>query len=265
MAAHRQTRSTVYQQTFATAELLENIIVHLPARTILARMLGVSRFWNNVINASPAIQTKLWRRPLSDLVSSPVGLADFDDIFFQYGVETFESGMPIYSGSYEINSVFPGAPTQQPRYPNLSHIDIPEQPLDVSMELQDKQVVQVAITRDHPSEASCESPSWLDMHVSEPPITTARIEVFAETESTHLGATSDESGYMAPESAVTATQATLRDSGGVTFGMVRDVADKIVGSSNHPRLVRGEKLVTIRICFVADRAEISLPDMPGRD
>jgi hypothetical protein len=68
---------------------------------------------------------------------------------------------------------------------------------------------------------------------------------------------------MAPESAITATQATLRDSGGVTLGMVRDVADKILASSNHPRLVRGEKPVTIRICFVAERAEVSLPDMPG--
>jgi hypothetical protein len=136
-----------------------------------------------------------------------------------------------------------------------------------------KTLVHVTITGDVPSRASRETPSWLDMHVSDPPITTAWVEVFADTRPVESGSTnkkSDDLRSLRNESenliilpGVTTIEATLRDSGGVTFGMVRDLADKIAAQSYHPRVVREESLVAIRICFVVDSAEISLPGMPG--
>ena len=261
MAERRQTRSMAdgpaHERTLAIAELLENIIVHVSARTILARMLGVSRFWNNVINASPAIQTKLWRRPLSKRVSSPVGLLNSRDAnkHIHPDAEAFKSSVPIYSGSYQINAVFPGSPTQQYLYYIHSHRQYPVQAVYVGTGPQNQSLAHIVIVRSYPSEANSETPSWLGMQLSEPPINTAWIEVFAEMESAN-------SGFYEP--ALISVQATLRDNGGVTFGMVRDVVHKIVAHPYRPRSFRGKRVVTTRICFVADRVEISLPGVSGR-
>ena len=69
-------------------------------------------------------------------------------------------------------------------------------------------LVNIIITYDQPSAARSNNPTWLNMHLTEPAITTAWIEVFPHF---HWSMT-------------TAIQATLRDSGGLTFGMVRDAA-----------------------------------------
>jgi len=256
MAACRRTRSMAHparDRALATSELPENIIVHLPARTILTRMLGVSRYWNDVINASPAIQTKLWRRPLSNHVSSPVGLASPETIDLPYGVAAWNSDMPMYSGSCKINAVFPTAPRQQKRYEGLSHLRLPFRPVYAGVRSQGKQLHHVVITCSQPSETSSDTASWLDMQLSEPPITTAWIEVFA-------GKRPIGSNDIKLERKTMATQATLRDSGGVTFGMVRDVAGKILASTYDPRVVR----VAIRICFFTGGADVLLSRRPGR-
>ena len=49
------------------------------------------------------------------------------------------------------------------------------------------------------------------------------------------GNTNDKFDELLLEPGVTAIQASLRDSGGVTFGMVREVADKIVASPYYQR------------------------------
>lgn len=268
IAKRRLTRSMVekpaHQRTFETAELLENIIVHLPARTILADMLRVSRFWRNVINASPAIQTKLWRRPLSDRVSSPVGLADRYSIYYNFSVRQITSDVPMCSGSYQINAVFPEAPGPLHRYESMTHVRFDVEPVCLDKTTQKKDLVQVVMARHEPSEESSETPSWLDMHVSEPPITTAWIEVWVLTELAELASTRHYSEDRAPHLGLTAIQATVRDSGGVTYGMVRDAVDKILAQPYHPHVVRDRSPAAIRICFVVDTAEISLPTMPGR-
>ena len=220
-------------------------------------MLRVSRFWNNVINASPAIQTKLWRKPLRKRVSSPVGLLNSRDVNKRIhpDAEAFKSDVPIYSGSYQINAVFPGAPIQQYLYQNHSHRQYPVQPVYVGPRPRSQSVAHIVIVRNYPSETNSETPSWLDMQLSEPPINTAWIEVFAGMESAN-------SCFY--ESALISVQATLRDNGGVTFGMVRDVVHKIVAHPYRPRSFRRKRVVTTRICFVADRVEISLPGLSGR-
>lgn len=246
-----------HERTLAITELLENIIVHLPARTIFTRMLGVFRFWNNVINASPAIQTKLWRRPLSKRVSSPAGLLNNRDAnkHIHPDAEAFKSSVPIYSGSYEINAVFPGAPTQQYLYYIHSHRQYPVQAVYVGTGPQNQSLAHIVIVRSYPSEASIETPSWLDMQLSEPPINTAWIKVFAEMESAK---------YCFHQSTLISIEASLRENSGVTFGMVRDVVDKILAHPYRPLFFRGKRMVMTRICFVADRVEISLPGVSGR-
>lgn len=268
IAARRRTRSMpedpACERVLAVSELLENIVVHLPARIILARMSGVSRSWNDVINASPAIQTKLWRRPRSDRVSSPVGLVEPSAIYYNSAIRDFGSGEPLYSGSHQINIVFPEAPAPLSRYQSMTHMHFGVEPVYLRNTTQGKTLVHVVITRDEPSEGSSETPSWLDMHLSEPPISTVWIEVFAETEPMDPGSTSEDSDDLTPERGLTAIQATVRDSDGVTFGKVRDAVDKIVAQPYHPRIVRDKNPAAIRICFVVDSAEISLPTMPRR-
>jgi hypothetical protein len=98
-------------------------------------------------------------------------------------------------------------------------------------------LVNIIMTYDQPSAARSKNPTWLSMLLTEPPITTAWIEVFPHF---HWPMT-------------TAMQATLQDSGGLTFGMVRDAADRMLAP---PALEsHGDKNpITTRICFIVNEA-----------
>jgi len=120
------------------------------------------------------------------------------------------------------------------------------------------------MTRDQPSEARSETPTWLGIHLAEPPISTAWIEVFAEIDMTLArGGGTLRSGRTRPP-ILEPVRATVRDSTGVMFGLVRDVADKIMAQPAYEHVAREKKPVTIRICFVVDEVKLELYE-PAKD
>lgn len=180
----------------------------------------------------------------------------------------------MYSGTYHINSFFPDSPGQRYRH---SLPDIPTLPVRTDSLLKGGRgtwparatwsqvtaahMAQMLMTRDHPSEASSETPTWLGMHLTEPPISTAWIEVFAETSGDRTRGGRLRGGKFRPP-VLAPIQATVRDSGGVTFGLVRDAADRMMAQPVYEHFVREEKPVTIRICFVVDGADFELSEQP---
>ena len=119
-------------------------------------------------------------------------------------------------------------------------------------------MVQILMTRDQPSEERSETPTWLGEHLTEPPISTAWIEVFAEI--IHPRGERTRRGTRPP--VLAPIRATVRDSGGVTFGLVRDAADKIMAQPAYEHFASEKKPVTIRICFVVDSANVNLSEPP---
>ena len=180
----------------------------------------------------------------------------------------------MYSGTYQINSLFPNSPRQRSRH-NI--LDIPTLPGNVAPIRKNwpapprrsqyalaslANMVQILMTRDQPSEARSETPTWLGIHLAEPPISTAWIEVFAGIDMTLArGGGTLRSGRRRPP-ILEPVRATVRDSTGVTFGLVRDAADKIMAQPAYEHVAREKKPVTIRICFVVDEANSELYEPP---
>lgn len=260
------------QAAFDTAELFEEITSYLTARTILTCLSRVSKSWNNTINASPTIQKQLWRGPRATGVSAPVGLSgshSINQIYHNppYKYKALTSGVPMYSGTYKVNSLFPNSPGQRdhPSVPGIPRLHWNVAPIWKNRPAPPQQtqyvlvhMAQIMMTREQPSEWTSETPTWLDIHLAEPPISTAWIEVFAEVDMTLArGGGTLRSGRRRPP-ILEPVRATVRDSTGVTFGLVRDVADKIMAQPAYEHVAREKKPVTIRICFVVDRAK---PDL----
>jgi hypothetical protein len=104
-------------------EILEQIVCHLPGHHILARAQRVSKLWKDVINTSPIVQKRLWMRPRSAQVSSPTGVSTEQDTHIHrpmtyLATKALSSGVPIYSGSFHINTLFPRLYSRQARRDN---------------------------------------------------------------------------------------------------------------------------------------------------
>ena len=113
----------------------------------------------------------------------------------------------------------------------------------------------IMMTREQPSEGRSETPTWMDIHLAEPPISTAWIEDFAEIDMTLArGGGTLRSGRRRPP-ILEPVRATVSDSTGVTFGLVRDAADEIMAQPAYEHVARENKPIKIRICFVVDRAK----------
>lgn len=228
--------------TLDTAELFEEITSYLTARSILTRLSRVSKSWNNTINASSTIQRQLWRGPRATGGSVPVGLSGPHNIYKlyhnpPYRYKALASGVPMYSGTYQVHSLFSNSPRQRDR-PSVP--SIPRLPRNVALIWKNRtappqrtqyaraHMAQIMMTREQPSEGRSGTPTWLDIHLAEPPISTAWIEVFAEIDMTLArGGGTLRSGRTRPP-ILEPVRATVRDSTGVTFGLMRDAADKIM-------------------------------------
>lgn len=244
---------------FNTTELLERIVSYLPPPIILKRASLVSKLWNNAIRTSPTVQEMLWQNPQATEVWSPNGLTELDNILWLQGniasdrFAALSSGLPMYSGAYQLNPFLPDSPSQRYRH---SVPGVPTLPVKCQFLLRDWMLgtrrtggyyIQMSMTRNQPSEARSETPTWLDMHLTEPPISTVWIEVFAEVDWTRT--THGRLSAPVPEP----VQATVRDRGGVTFGLVRDMADRMAAHPAYERFAREQNPITIRICFFVDR------------
>lgn len=84
-----------------TPELLEAIISLLPIREIFANAQRVSRTWY-AVTQSPSIQTRLWLRPPTELVASPVDFLATNSSSYPPSLG-LPSYIPLYSGSVAHN------------------------------------------------------------------------------------------------------------------------------------------------------------------
>jgi hypothetical protein len=141
----------------------------------------------------------------------------------------------------------PGLFTMPARVTPLSEIRIPWN----IMRQNGLSLIELLFTRHRPSAGSREHPSWLNMLLTEPPVTNLWIEVCLFKDWTSIAGHSQPGAYISRPVDVP-VRAGLIDRGGVTFGMVRDAVDKIIDQPAYDRLTREGKPVTTRICFIAD-------------
>jgi hypothetical protein len=86
--------------------------------------------------------------------------------------------------------------------------------------------------------------TWLNMHLTEPPVTTAWIDLDIRDFSLPLR----KFGRTVP--------ATVRDIGGLTFGSVIDAVDRMIAQPAYMSLTDS---ISVWIRFVADDVEVLLP------
>jgi hypothetical protein len=104
-AASKATTCTACQTVFGTAELVEQILVHLPAKQLFSSQ-RVCKNFTNAIAASPEIQVKMWRR-LPDCPQKQASGAVYDSMEGNHpaqtevpggaGLETNSQSRPILS------------------------------------------------------------------------------------------------------------------------------------------------------------------------
>lgn len=244
------------QATFDTVELLEQILSELSAPTILTSLLRVSQTWRAVIDNSPTIQAKLWLRPQGGNVSSPLRTSNASDRANgdnnAHMIRALNSGVPVYSGSFEINTLFLDVLGQSRRHPAS---DRPQRPV-TSYRLAHGRLVQLLFANHQPSVDTIENPSWLAMQVTEPPITTAWVEVFISRDWILL-----QQGEVAASLSLPIA-ATVRNAGGVTFGAINDAANALLAL---PHFSRTNGPIVVRTCFNVDNvSNLPIPRIPAQ-
>jgi hypothetical protein len=244
--------------------------MHLPARPVLG-LMRVCRSWQTCIKSSPLIQDKPWIASQGGSVSSPTAMTTMwvGDLHERtdHFTRAWLNGIPIYSGSFQVNELFmasreqryrheiPGLFTMPARVTPLSEIRIPWN----IMRQKERSFIELLFTRHRPSAGSREQPSWLHMLLTEPPVTILWIEVFLFKDWTSIAGHSQPDAYISRPVDVP-VRAGLIDRGGVTFGMVRDAVDKIIDQPAYDRLTREGKPVTTRICFIADGGVVNFSE-----
>lgn len=245
------TKGPACRETLETAELLEQILLHLPAHTISSRAKPVSKSWRNAINASPLIQKKLWLRPQGTHVSSPVRITDNGDNWplrrGWSGSRALSSGVAFYSGSYQINRLFSEV------FKIQFHNKGPLRSMQIApriTNLRSGDLVQVHFPRHQQSSETDERSSWRDMYLTEPPITTALIEVFAR-HNHRLPRSARDTGLPGLQP----VQAFVRDDQGLKFGLVRDMVDRMMALAAYEDF---SHTAAARVCFMVDQATLSI-------
>jgi hypothetical protein len=237
--------------------------MHVPARPVLG-LMRVCRSWQAVVRRSLDIHDEPWITSQGDSVSSPNGLT------FMYMNDPHEraihftrawlTGLPVYSGSFQVNELCMASHEQRYRHdiPGLFTMPARVTPLSEMPQIPHNSfwrkgpcLIEVLFTRHRPSVGSREQPSWLNMLLTEPPVTNVWIEVFLFKDWTSIAGNTGPDTYIYRPVDVP-VRASLIDSGGITFGMVRGAVDKIIEQPVYDRLAHEGKPVTTRICFIAD-------------
>ena len=197
------------QNTLGLPELLENIISHLPERDILCNAQRVSRHWKTIIDSSPTIQKKIWLQPVEQPAISPIGFNEDKSIIL--------GEIPIYPCTTLINPLFMGQDTKSHNWLELS----PDFTVRIkAMGLHGKPAacscpnlrmptpkLYEQIMADQKAGIAC-VPSWRNMHLSQPPVTTAMLTIAYF--------------YQAPVDGEYLFEVMIRDKAGITLGLVHD-------------------------------------------
>jgi hypothetical protein len=153
------------------------------------------------------------------------------------------TGLPVYLGSYQVNELFMASREQRYRHdiPGLFTMPARVTPLSEVSQIPLNSfwrtkscLIEVLFTRHR---GSREQPSWLNMLLTEPPVTNVCIEVFTFKDWNFIAGHTGSDTYIARPVDVP-VRASLIDSGGVTFGMVRDAVDKIIEQPAYDGLAR---------------------------
>ena len=209
----------------AVAELLENILSALPANDIIFRAQQVCKDWKDVVATSPAIQTKLWLKSQASKPVSPDPLAANHSLLsslwtqqsYLHGVE-LRPNLPVYSGTLAFNPLLDdhhlklSAPAPWHCSSSKSY-DNAGSPLTNSFDIHMF------------GELNKVQHTWLDMYLTEPPVTTAQLDVSLPVR-TH----SDNRYHVAHE--------LLHEPRGLTFRTTMDRVEQIFQSDdwrNTPR------------------------------
>ena len=243
-----------------TPELLENIIASMPRAQILTGAMGVSRRWKYTIETSPTIKTLLWR---GSLVLSPRGnthdptaTEEHERVFScrsNFQVATKQAfGVPMYSGRIELNEhLFTGGPPRKDMFASGKPSGLfpeprPRRQIDPSIPLEwHKEGVMswfMTLRPIGPVHGRVR-PSFADMFITSPPITTAQVSVC----------------MWSSKMAVVPLWvcASVYDRRGITYAIAAEAIEKI-RSCIPPRDHKGTEYIPPMICFVADGKEVSL-------
>lgn len=201
----------------ATSELLDAIISFLPFGDILFNAQRVCKDWKNTITKSPTIQTKLWlksqaSKPLSPHLFSakhPLLTGTLTEESYYYRTDLL-SNLPLYNGKVAYNPLVSSgrlkllAPSPH-RRSSYGIYNLAGFPVKNSFNIHELQCVNKA------------QHSWLDMFLTEPPVTTAQLNI-----SVPVRTDSDNSYHVVNES--------LHDPCGLTFRTIMDRAEQIFQS-----------------------------------
>lgn len=200
-----------------TPELLDAILSVLPFTDILFRAQRVCKDWKHAVARSPTIQTKLWLKPQAskpispDFLSSthPLLTGTWTEETYYYRTE-LQSNLPLYNGKVAYNPLFCFKGLKNTRltpfrpysYGNYSFAGLP---------------VKNSYNILHLQEANKAQHTWFDMYLTEPPVTSAQLDVTVPVRTD-----SDNSYRIAYE--------VLHDPRGLTFRTILDRVEEMFQS-----------------------------------
>lgn len=226
-------------------ELLEIIFSFLSEREIFAKVQRVSRYWKETIAQSPAAQRSLWLK--SQFVNTAVPTSHSGDagLFLPFGDPRYHSrlnldpNVPIYEKGVAPNNLL--QPFEARR--EIWHIPAELETLGVIKctegEPLDGLIVHM-YTFDLPLDLKPQT--WHGMYLTEPRIAAAQVKIYSRAPHP----------LMHDDMAVDAwTTASMWDAGGLTFGSILVVAEKIC-QTVVPARIRGEYQAGVEVSIATN-------------
>jgi hypothetical protein len=242
-----KTAGASQKEVFNTTELLENIISFLPPSEILTNAQRVSSGWKDTIAASPTVQTLVWKPRVAHILSPSAysheikATRNDKRAKLQFGwyiaenssIDVLAFGVPKYSEAAAFQELFfKGLRPDRPR-PNepveigpMNEFDTEEDKVDKYLAVS---IERIPIGYLHSAEMDWAddliNPShetrqtWLDRHITSPPITAAQMCVWVQPVD-FMG-----NGFV---------YATVYDPRGITYGTAVEVLKKMNASDNTP-------------------------------
>jgi hypothetical protein len=206
----------------ATQELVEAIISFLPMCDILSDVQRVSWIWNAMVQ-STAMQTRFWFRSATSEAISPAGFTSD----YTWPVSSGISSMTIF-----LRSDYPVYSTKIAHNPICKDVDVTrvseyyEQKFGTRDTRPNTTLQHRLLVRRLSPKKLAIQPTWLRTYLTEPPITTTRLEV--EIAVYWPLSSPNPSGQEPPRCFYyDIVGVSVHDARGLTFGVALDVLDNI--------------------------------------